>query len=313
MCLNVPIIGDRGAAWEIPVADVSPTVRRRELGVRLRALRTQAGMTVEEVASRLLCSPSKISRMETGRRAASLRDVRDLCGIYGVEDEGEKERLMSLTRAAKERGWWQEFEDVGSTTYIGLEDQADSISIFHSSTVPGLLQTKEYSKAVIRGTLPKISEEVLITRVAARQKRQERLDEAKPPLVIAVLDEAVLHRQVGNATIMAAQIEKLIEIAKRPTVTIQVLAYESGAHPGMDSCFDLLEFSDPPLPGFVYVDGLAGQLYLEGESNLERYREALAHMRVLALDPKSSTRLMDKVRRQLLDSEATGKAPGEIS
>jgi transcriptional regulator with XRE-family HTH domain len=290
------------------VADVSPTVRRRELAVRLRELRTQAGMTVEDVATRLLCSPSKISRMETGQRAASLRDVRDLCAIYGVDDPGEQERLMSLARASKERGWWQEFEDVGSSTYIGLEDQADSISVFHSSTVPGLLQTKEYAQAVIRGALPKISEEVLQTRVTARQKRQERLNGARPPQVIVVLDEAVLHRHVGNATIMAAQIEKLIEIAKRPNVTIQVLVYESGAHPGMDSCFNLLEFSDPPLPGLVYVEGLAGELYLEGESNLQRYREAFTHMQTLALDPKSSARLMDKVRQKLLDSSATGKA-----
>ncbi len=308
---NVPIIGDRHAVGEIPVADVSPTVRRRELAVSLRGLRASAGMTVEEVATRLLCSASKISRMETGQRAASQRDVRDLCVIYGVSDPGEQERLMSLARASKEPGWWQEFEDLGSppyTFYIGLEDQADSISTFHSSIVPALFQTKEYAQAVIRGILPKISEEVLQTRVTARLKRQERLDEARPPRVIAVLDEAVLHRHVGNAKIMAAQIQKLVEITSRQDVAIQVIPYESGAHPGMDSSFVLLEFSDPPLPGLVYVEGLVGQLYLERENDLERYREALTHMRALALDPESSAQLMDKVRRQLLDLGATGKA-----
>jgi transcriptional regulator with XRE-family HTH domain len=313
MCHNIRIIGDGGTAWEIPVADISPRVRRRELGVRLRALRTQAGMTVEEVATRLLCSASKISRMETGQRAASQRDVRDLCGIYGVEDTGERERLMSLARVAKERDWWQEFEDPKTYDYISLEYQAESISTFHTSAVPGLFQTREYAQAVIRGVLPEVSEDILQSRVTARQGRQERLDEAKPPRVIAVLDEAVLHRHVGDAAIMAGQIKKLMELATKPNVNIQVIPYESGAHPGMDSSFSLLEFTDPPLPAVVYVEGLVGQLYLKRESDLERYREALAHMRVLALDPKSSTRLMDKVRRQLLDSEATGKAPGEIS
>jgi len=302
------MMGDRPAAWEIPVADVSPTARRRELGLRLRQLRTEAGMTVEEVASRLLCSTSKVSRMETGQRTASQRDVRDLCAIYGVDDPGEQERLMSLARAAKERGWWQEFEDLGSPDYIGLENQADSISIFHSTIVPGLFQTKEYAQAVIRGILPKIREEVLQSRVTARLKRQERLDEAKPPRVIAILDEAVLHRHVGNTTIMAAQIEKLMEIAAKPKVTVQVIPYESGAHPGMDSTFTLLEFSDPPLPGRVYVEGLAGQLYLEGENNLQRYREAFALIRARALDPKSSVLLMDRLRRQLLDFDARGNA-----
>jgi transcriptional regulator with XRE-family HTH domain len=308
MCLNVPIIGNRPAAWEIPVADVSPTFRRRELGVRLRQLRTNAGMTVEDVASRLLCSASKISRMETGHRAASQRDVRDLCVIYGVSDPGEQESLMSLARASKERGWWQEFEDLGIPVYIGLENRADSISIFHSTIVPGLFQTKEYAQAVIRGILPGIREEVLQSRVTARLKRQERLDEAKPPLVITVLDEAVLHRHVGTATIMAKQIKKLMEIAARPNVTIQVITYELGAYSGMDSIFTLLEFSDPPLPGLVSVEGLAGQLYLEGESNLQRYREAFALMRARALDPNSSVLLMDRLRQQLLDFDARGDA-----
>ena len=157
------------------MADANPTFRRRELGLRLRELRLQAAMTVEDVAARLLCSPSKISRQETGQRATSLRDVRDLCAIYGVSDPAEQDHLMSLARDAQQRGWWQEYDDLGNRrdyTYIGLEDQAARISIYHPSSVPALLQTEDYAGALIRGMLPRINDNALSERVEARLSRQ---------------------------------------------------------------------------------------------------------------------------------------------
>jgi Domain of unknown function (DUF5753)/Helix-turn-helix domain len=258
-------------------------------------------MTVEGVAAQLLCSASKISRMETGQRAASARDIRDLCGIYGVDDPSEQARLMSLARAAKERGWWQEYDLAGLETYVGLEDQATSITIFHSSIVPSLLQTADYARAVLKGTVPGISGGIANQRVEARIIRQRRLDEAQPPQFVALIDEAALHRRVGNVGIMVAQLAKILDVGKRPNVTVQVIPYEAGAHPGVDSTFCFLEFTDPPLPAIIYVEGLAGQIYLEHESDLARYRSSLEYLKtVAALDPDASANLINRIRAGFL-------------
>ncbi|HUK71768.1 MAG TPA: helix-turn-helix transcriptional regulator [Streptosporangiaceae bacterium] len=282
------------------MAEANPTLRRRELGVRLRELRQQASMTVEDAADRLLCSPSKISRLETGQRAASLRDVRDLCGIYGVGDSAEQERLMSLARAAKQRGWWQEYEDLGDAkryTYIGLEDQAATISVFHSSSVPALLQTQEYARSLIRGWLPRINDSALDERVKARLMRQRRLNADQPPRFNAFLDEAALRRQVGSAAIMSAQAAKILEVAALPNVTVRVISYDAGAHPAMDSTFNFLEFHDPSIPDIVYVEGLVGNIYVERESDLARYREVLDVLTSVALPPDDSSKIIRKIGR----------------
>ena len=125
----------------------SPTLRRRELGALLRSLRLERGLTVEQVAEQLLCSPSKVSRMETGHRGATLRDIRDLCDLYGVSDPAQRERMAKLAAEGKQQGWWQPYE-LEFATYVGLEAAATSLSDFHSIIVPGLLQTPEYARAM---------------------------------------------------------------------------------------------------------------------------------------------------------------------
>src|SRR5260370_29573731 len=132
----------------------SPTVRRRELGARLRKLRAEKGLTVEQAAERLLFSMSKLSRMETGHGIATPRDIRDLCDLYGVADETERERLLQLAREGKQQGWWQDY-DLPYSTYVGLEEEAASIKIYDSAVVPGLLQTAEYARALHEASMPK--------------------------------------------------------------------------------------------------------------------------------------------------------------
>jgi transcriptional regulator with XRE-family HTH domain len=136
----------------------SPTVRRRELGALLRALRNQQGLTVEQAAEQLLCSPSKVSRMETGHGAATPRDIRDLCNLYDVTDPAERDRLMTLARESKLPGWWQSY-DLNYATYVGLEAEAVAISDFQSSVVPGLLQTADYARAGHEATMPRLGNE----------------------------------------------------------------------------------------------------------------------------------------------------------
>src|SRR5437764_1437752 len=170
------------------VTGTSPTVRQRELGKRLRDLRGQHGLTVEDVAEKLLCSATKISRLETGARRPSLRDVRDLCGLYGV-DEVASADLMSLARGARESGWWTQYEDLNLDPYIGLEQDAKSITCWSAYYVPALLQTEEYARAIIGSIAPQMDPGILQQRLEARMRRQILLEDANRPRYRILLDE----------------------------------------------------------------------------------------------------------------------------
>ena len=189
------------------VVATSPTVRQRELGKRLRELRNQHGLTVEEVADRVLCSATKISRLETGARRPSFRDVRDLCELYGL-DEPTSTEFMSLAKEARQRVWWTQYEDLKMDPYLGLEAAAAAITSYTMYYIPALLQTEEYTKEIIRTIAPKMDPHILRERVQARMRRQQRLDDDDPPRYRVLLDEAVLHRAVGGPAIMAAQLEQ---------------------------------------------------------------------------------------------------------
>jgi transcriptional regulator with XRE-family HTH domain len=277
------------------VAEVSPTVRQRELGRRLRELRKSRDLTVEEVAASLLCSPSKISRAETGARRPSLRDVRDLCELYDVGQE-ESAQLMDLAREARQPSWWTRYEDIRVSELIGLEQEATAITCFCMYFVPALLQTEDYAAAMIRGIAPRIEPDILRQRVEARMRRQELLQRSRPPRYRAFLDEAVLRRQVGGAAVMKAQLDKILQLVEEGKATVQVIPYSVGAYAAVDSNFTLLEFSESSLPGFVYVEGLETQLYLEKSSELERYAESIEELRDAALTPRDTTKILAKIR-----------------
>ena len=280
------------------MADLSPTVRQRELGMRLREFRTAKGLTVEDVAKELLCSPTKISRAETGARRATLRDVRDLCQIYGVDAETSA-KLMELAREARQPGWWTKYDDLKITPFIGMEQAATAISCFGMYFVPALLQTEDYAREIIKGIAPKIEEDVLVQRVEARMMRQKLLYQPKPPRYRALLDEAVLHRQVGGPSIMKAQLEKILSFMREEKAAVQVIPYEVGAYGAIDSNFDYLEFAGTMLPDLVFVEGLVSHLYLERPEELERYREALDYLRDEALNPRDSAKKMEEIRDKL--------------
>ncbi|HEX9540828.1 MAG TPA: helix-turn-helix transcriptional regulator [Streptosporangiaceae bacterium] len=270
----------------------SPTVRRRELGSLLRALRTDAGLTVEQVAERLLCSTSKVSRMETGQRGASARDVRDLCDIYGIEDPVRREHLTTLAREGRGQAWWQPY-DLPYATYIGLESEAISIADFEPGVFPGLLQTPAYARAVHEGTLTRLSPGAIDQQLEVRRTRQQILVRENPPRLAAVIDEAVLHRVVGGPSVMRAQLEHMVAVSKQSNITVQVLPYSIGAHPALDSTFILLELPSP-VPGVVYVEGLVGQIYLERPQELKKYQQVFQRLTALSLSPAESVELMAK-------------------
>lgn len=279
----------------------SPTLRRRELGAFLRARRQELGLTVDQVAERLLCSPSKVSRMETGQRGVTLRDVRDLCDLYGVTDTAERERLMNLAREGKQQGWWQAYPlDDYFSPYVGLEADAISIKYYQSSVMPGLLQTASYARAVHEVVVqPKLSPERIDELVKVRLTRQNVLDRDPPPVISAIIDEAALHRVVGSAAIMAAQLARLTELTSRPNVTMQVITFGAGAHGAMESTFNILDFTS--VPSVVYVEGLIGFIYLDRLQDVARYQEVFAHLQEKALSPQESNdliaRMAEKYRR----------------
>lgn len=277
------------------MATSSPTVRQRELGKRLRELRNQHDLTVEAVAEKLLCSATKISRLETAARRPSLRDVRDLCSLYGVNESTAAE-LMSLARGAREQGWWTQYEDLKLDPYLGLEQVATTITSYTMYYIPALLQTEEYTNEIIKTIAPKMDPNVLLQRIEVRMRRQERLEDDDRPSYNVLLDEAVLHRSVGGPTIMAAQLRKVLDAVRNRKVTVQVVPFNAGAHAAQDSNFILFEFkksekdSDPS--PVVFVEGLTGNQYLEKLADIVRYSEALEYLRKAALSPRASVELV---------------------
>lgn len=271
----------------------SPTVRRRELGALLRALRTEQGLTVEQVATRLLCSPSKISRLETGQRGATLRDVRDLCDLYGITKQAERDHLMTLAREGKQQAWWQHY-DLRYSTYVGLEAEAVAISDFQSAVVPGLLQTADYARAGHERSMPRYNSDEIERQIEAKLTRQQLLTKPSPPTFATVLDEAALHRMTGGSEIMRGQLDHLIEVSRLPNVTIQVLPFAVGAHPALESNFNILEL--PATSGVVFVEGMVGSIYLERPEDLDRYRRVFRRLSDMALSPEETVSMLTHMR-----------------
>jgi transcriptional regulator with XRE-family HTH domain len=285
----------------------SPTVRQRELGKRLRALRNSHNLTVEDVAERLLCSATKISRLETGARRPSLRDVRDLCGMYDVGESVSAE-LMKLARDAREQGWWTQYDDLNLNPYIGLEQEAAAITCYSMYYMPALLQTEEYARLIIKDIAPKIDPAIHQQRVEVRMRRQQEvLDRDNRPRYRVLLDEAVLHRPIGGPQLMVAQIEMLLDAVQHDKATIQIIPFDAGKYAAVDAYFVLLEFDDPTLsPPLVFIEGLVDNRYIEREADIARYREAVESLRDSALSPRDSLKRMDDLRKEYLNNSEKG-------
>nr|WP_202554939.1 helix-turn-helix transcriptional regulator [Streptomyces sp. SID4950] len=279
-------------------SNVNPTVRRRRLGQELRRLREIKGMTAEEVAERLLVSQSKISRLENGRRSISQRDVRDLCGVYEVEDHRIVDSLMQMAKDSRQQGWWHSFGDIPYSVYIGLETDAASLRVYDPQVVPGLLQTREYAEALIAGALPETAPVDVEKRVQVRMRRQERITSPENPLRLwTVMDEAALHRKVGNGALMRAQLDLLVEHSQLPHVTVQVIPFDMGAHPGLNGQYAILEFPDAADSNVVYIEGVTSDLYLEKANDVQKYSVMYEHLRAQALNPDQSRQYIADVAK----------------
>ncbi|MEU9982281.1 helix-turn-helix transcriptional regulator [Streptomyces sp. NPDC050856] len=277
-------------------SNVNPTVRRRRLGQELRRLRELKGMTAEEVAERLLVSQSKISRLENGRRSISQRDVRDLCGVYEVDDHRIVDSLMQMAKDSRQQGWWHAFGDIPYSVYIGLETDAASLRVYEPQVVPGLLQTRQYAEALIAGALPESTPGEIEKRVNVRARRQERIRGTEQPLRLwAVIDEAALRRVVGDRQLMIEQLEHLVEQSHQPHVTVQVLPFDMGAHPGISGHYAILEFPDASDSSVVYIEGVTSDLYLEKANDVQKYSVMYEHLRAQALNVEQTRQFIGGV------------------
>ena len=271
----------------------SPTVRRRELGALLRKLRTEKGLTVEQAAEQLMFSMSKLSRMETGHGAPSRRDIRDLCALYEVTDEAERKRMINLAVEGRQTGWWQSYDLNQFADYVGLEADAVSVRVYQSILIPGLLQIPDYARAVNEAVIPQPDPERLEEQTEVRLRRQERLTQDPPLRFGVILDDAALHRVIGGPVVMEAQLRHLVELSQLPNVTLQVIPFSVGAHPAMDSTFNVLEFADG-VPGVVYVEGLVGWVYMKRSQDFERYVRVFERLCQIALPPRKSVEHIKK-------------------
>lgn len=270
----------------------SPTVRRRRLASELRRLREASQLTIDEVGEKLECSASKISRIETGHVGVTPRDVRDMLELYAI-DEDQREALVQLSREARKKGWWHAYNEVFTGSFVGLESDASALHTFQALLVPGLLQTEDYMRAVIKAIRPDHGEDEVNKRVAGRVARQRMLTDSQPPEYWAIIDEAVLHRTVGGPAIMRAQLLRLMEVSDLPHVTLQVVPFGSGAHAGLENPFLILCFPEPADPDVVYVENTTSGSYLEEPSDVYRYTLMFDHLRASALNP-TDTLLMVK-------------------
>jgi hypothetical protein len=278
-----------------------PTVLRMLLGTQLRRLREEAGVTPDRAGYEIRGSRSKISRLEHGRVSFKHRDVADLLTLYGVTDEQTRAGLLALVEQANAQGWWAKYTDIlpdWFEAYLGLEAAATLIRTFELQFVHGLFQTEAYARAVtVLGHKAAPAEEV-DRRVSLRMKRQDLLASQDAPRVWSVMDEAALRRPVGGPQVMRAQLQRLIEAADLPQVTIQVVPFRRGGHAGAGGSFTVLRFRQADLPDVAYIEQLTSALYLERRNDVDHYMEVMNRLSAEALTPAGTTRFLKEIIKE---------------
>lgn len=279
----------------------APTVRRMVLGAQLRRLREHAGISRGEAGYLIRGSDSKISRMELGRVGFKARDVVDLLTMYGVANEEERATFLQLVEESNQPGWWHSYTDLIPSwfqDYVGLEESASRIQTYELQFVPGLLQTEEYAVAVASHGRPGVVDPDVQRRVELRMRRQKRLTRPDAPRLWALIDESVLHRPIGGPGVLRRQIDTILELTTQPNVSVQIVPYDRAGH-AAEGAFTMLRFAENELPDVVYVEHLAGALYMDKLVEIEMYGRALDRLAVAAETPETSRQLLSKMRSEL--------------
>lgn len=281
----------------MPDSSDGPTVLRILLGIQLRRLREARGITARQAATAIRASESKISRMELGRNAIREIDVLDLLTLYGV-DAAEREQLLALAEQANRPGWWHRYHDIlpeWFQAYVGMEEAARSIRVYESQFIPGLLQTEEYTAAVI--SLGDFPVEQAERHVVLRKDRQRRFREGKLKLWV-VVDEGALRRPVAGIGVQLEQLRYLREQSSTTSLSLQVIPYGVGGH-AAPTGFSILRFADRDLPDVVYVENLTSALYLDKQAEVDRYLLAMERLSIAAYEPQRTPQILDEIIREL--------------
>lgn len=282
-------------------ASGNPTARRIMLGARLRRLREAAEISRAEAGFAIRGSESKISRLELGRVSFKVRDVTDLLTMYGVTDPEKRQAFLEMVARSNEPGWWHRYTDLVADwfqDYLGLEESASRIQEWEQQLVPGLLQTEDYARAITSHGWSALPSQSVQRQVAVRMRRQELLDRPNPPKLWAVIDESVLHRPIGGRQVLLAQIERLLELTKRPHITVQVLPYQFSGY-AAEGSFTTLRFAEPDLPDVVYIEHLSGALYLDKRSDSELYGRVFDRLTVDAHTPDHTRQVLTKAHTEI--------------
>jgi transcriptional regulator with XRE-family HTH domain len=261
---------------------------RRHLAARLRRLREQSGRTLTEVAANFGWSDAKLSRIETGTTGVRDTDLAKLLALYRVP-ESQRDQFASLATQARQRARWEKAFGNGLSdayaSFVAFEEEAASIFGFEPQVLPGVLQTAEYASAIMRRSVVLDGPDAVGRGVSARLARQAVLVREPPPQVNLVIDEAAVRRQVGGPDVMRRQLQRLIEAGEQPNMTIQVLPFSVGAHPGVAGSFEILTFRGDPASSLVYCEDLTGGVIRDSPTDLRRYQEAFEVLRKVALGP----------------------------
>lgn len=275
----------------------SPSMRRRRVAGELRRLREESELSADEVASRLSWPASKVSRIENRKAGVSQQDLRKLLDLFEVTDQGYRDELEQIRRRASERGWWENFGSAVSSEYanlIMLEDESQVIRSYGSELVPGLLQTPDYARAIIRVGRPSDTAKEIDRRVEVRMERQEMLARSNPrqPRLHIILNEAVLARRIGGPDVMADQIRHLMKDREGANVSVRILPFTAGEHAALTGQFSLLTLHDEDKPVFVHIEGATSSLTLEKAEQVQPYEEMWESIADKAISADDSRAIM---------------------
>ena len=283
-----------------------PTVLRMILGRQLQALREKAGMSYDEAAEVIYTSSATVRRMERAEGALKPLNVKSLLMAYGITDVREVDAFLALARDASKPGWWHSYDDVLPSwfrTLIGLEEAASLIRGFDPHSVPGLLQTPGYARANVQTGFPDAAEEEVTRRVDLRLARQHILTRPDPPRLWLVIDETVLTRPVATTgpEVMREQVDKLIEAAARPNITLQVLPLAAGLHPAAYGPFRIFrfDFDGHEQPDIVYGESMTSAFYIDKPDETALYAQALDRISAQAAPARDTAGILRKIRKEI--------------
>lgn len=277
-----------------------PTLRAQWLGQQLRELREATGRKLADAAEYIQRSPATLSRFEIADYPIRRGDLLALMDLYGVSDQRHREALIKLAEEVWRKGWWNGYADQmpGSVMdYTWLEDRAQAIRSLDLLAIPGILQTREYARALIAAMEPDVSTQQQESWVDFRANRQQVLVQNEPPYLSVVLDEALVRRKIGGGAVQREQLQHLLTMGKRAHIDIRLLPFDAGAHTGHEGAFTIVEMPEP-YPNVVYVETPAGGIYVEAP-HTDRFQRRYDTLQSLTLEPDESAELISAVAEDL--------------